>query len=111
MTQPIPWSLATVEADGHPVACIESGEHLYRLEPSLARAGLPGMVSLMALFDDFARARTAISIPPMRSLPPAASLPCSTPAKSCAPAPIISIISPRWACPARRNPSSGCSSS
>jgi 2-keto-4-pentenoate hydratase/2-oxohepta-3-ene-1,7-dioic acid hydratase in catechol pathway len=60
MTQPIPWSLATVEADGHPVACIESGEHLYRLEPSLARAGLPGMVSLMALFDDFARARTAI---------------------------------------------------
>ena len=47
------WALATVEAAGQPVACIEAGDALYRLEPSLARAGCPGITSVAALFDNW----------------------------------------------------------
>src|SRR5947207_1865756 len=36
------WSLATIDVDGTPVACIETSAGLYRLEPSLARVGLSG---------------------------------------------------------------------
>jgi 2-keto-4-pentenoate hydratase/2-oxohepta-3-ene-1,7-dioic acid hydratase in catechol pathway len=55
------WSLATVELDGHPVACLEVSEgKLYRLEPTLARAGLPGMASVITLFEDWDRSRAAI---------------------------------------------------
>ena len=54
------WALATVLADGHPLACLEAGEQLYRLAPTLARAGLPGMNSTIALFADWGRAHAAI---------------------------------------------------
>jgi len=54
------WSLATIEADGLPIACLDVDRLLFRLEPSLARAGLPGMVTLMDLFADWDRSLTAI---------------------------------------------------
>lgn len=54
------WSLATVEAAGVPVACIEVAGDLYKLEPTLARVGLPGKSSLTSLFDDWAKASTAL---------------------------------------------------
>lgn len=57
---PTSWALATIEASGEAVACIEAGGHLYRLEPSLARAGLAGMSSVMALFADWAAASRAL---------------------------------------------------
>ena len=55
------WSLATVEAHGAAVACIETGEGLFALEPSLARAGLPGMGSVAALFADWPAAEAALA--------------------------------------------------
>ena len=59
MTAPT-WSLATIDA-GQPSACLEVEGTLYRLEPSLARAGLPGMVTVMDLFADWERAKAAIA--------------------------------------------------
>lgn len=75
------WSLATVESGGHPVACLEAGPHLYRLQPSLARAGLPGMATTLDLFTDWDRSLAAIAaalplldeadiVPPGRRLAP-----------------------------------------
>lgn len=55
------WALATVEAQGKPVACLETGGRLYRLEPSLARAGLPGMATTIDLFADWPRAVAALA--------------------------------------------------
>jgi 2-keto-4-pentenoate hydratase/2-oxohepta-3-ene-1,7-dioic acid hydratase in catechol pathway len=54
------WSLATTLNAGQPVACIEWDGALYRLEPSLARAGLPGMAAVIDLFADWDRAAAAI---------------------------------------------------
>ena len=54
------WSLATIDTEPHPTACLEVQDRFYALEPSLARAGLPGMHSTIDLFADWARARTAI---------------------------------------------------
>lgn len=54
------WSLATVEEGGAPVACVEAGGSFYRLEPSLAAAGLPGRSTLMSLFDDWPKAAAAL---------------------------------------------------
>lgn len=54
------WALATVEAGGAPVACLEVGDKLYRLEPSLARVGLAGQCSVIGLFDDWARSLAAL---------------------------------------------------
>jgi 2-keto-4-pentenoate hydratase/2-oxohepta-3-ene-1,7-dioic acid hydratase in catechol pathway len=54
------WSLATLSGGAGGIACIEVGGNLYRLEPSLARAGLPGMTSLIGLFDDWERSRAAL---------------------------------------------------
>ena len=48
---PMPkWSLATIQHDGAPTACVETDRGLFRLGPSLARAGLPGMITVMDLF-------------------------------------------------------------
>ena len=58
MTAPT-WSLATI-ATGQPTACLEVDGTLYRLQPSLARAGLPGMATVMDLFADWDRSRAAI---------------------------------------------------
>jgi 2-keto-4-pentenoate hydratase/2-oxohepta-3-ene-1,7-dioic acid hydratase in catechol pathway len=55
-----PWALATVEVDGRPVACLEIGDRLYRLAPSLARAGGPAVDSVIALFDGWAVAAAAL---------------------------------------------------
>ncbi len=54
------WSLATVDVSGNPFACIETAEGLFALEPSLARAGLPGRTSVASLFDDWAAAEAAL---------------------------------------------------
>ncbi|WP_342359430.1 fumarylacetoacetate hydrolase family protein [Terrarubrum flagellatum] len=54
------WSLATVSAAEAPVACLEAGGSLYRLEPSLARVGLPGLTSVAALFADWPAAKPAL---------------------------------------------------
>lgn len=54
------WSLATVLANGEPTACFEQGGTLYRLEPTLARAGLPGMRAVLDLFADWDRALAAL---------------------------------------------------
>jgi 2-keto-4-pentenoate hydratase/2-oxohepta-3-ene-1,7-dioic acid hydratase in catechol pathway len=53
------WSLATVKLDG-PTACIEVGDGLYRLGPSLARTGFAGASTLIDLFVDWDRSRAAL---------------------------------------------------
>jgi 2-keto-4-pentenoate hydratase/2-oxohepta-3-ene-1,7-dioic acid hydratase in catechol pathway len=53
------WALATVELDG-PTACLEVGGHLYRLAPSLARAGWSGATDVAGLFSDWERSRAAL---------------------------------------------------
>ncbi len=54
------WSLATLSGGAGGIACLEIGGSLYHLEPSLARARLPGMTSLIGLFDDWERSRAAL---------------------------------------------------
>ena len=54
------WALATVEVAGAAVACLEAGAVLYRLQPSLARAGLPGLDSVAALFADWGKSEAAL---------------------------------------------------
>ena len=46
------WALATVSTPTGAVACLETGDRLHRLEPSLARVGLPGVASVHAVFAD-----------------------------------------------------------
>jgi 2-keto-4-pentenoate hydratase/2-oxohepta-3-ene-1,7-dioic acid hydratase in catechol pathway len=53
------WALATVKLD-RPVACLEVDGNLYRLEPSLARAGLSGVTDVASLFSDWDRSRVAL---------------------------------------------------
>jgi 2-keto-4-pentenoate hydratase/2-oxohepta-3-ene-1,7-dioic acid hydratase in catechol pathway len=55
------WALATIDAGGTPVACIEAGGHLYRLAPSLARAGHAPAASLIDLFSGWPRAAAALA--------------------------------------------------
>ena len=55
------WSLATVQTAAGPTACVEVGETLYRLEPSLRRAGLPGMTSVAGLFSDWPASLAALN--------------------------------------------------
>ncbi len=54
------WSLATIATQDGPLACVEAGGRLYRLGASLARAGVPGMTSVAALFSDWARVAAAL---------------------------------------------------
>jgi 2-keto-4-pentenoate hydratase/2-oxohepta-3-ene-1,7-dioic acid hydratase in catechol pathway len=54
------WSLATLEADGAPVACIETGGACHRLDPSLRRVGHPGAASVASLFANWDGARAAL---------------------------------------------------
>ena len=54
------WALATVEVAGAAIACLEVGGALYRLEPSLARAGYPDMDSVAGLFADWGQAAAAL---------------------------------------------------
>jgi len=51
------WFLATVEAAGEAVACLETGGGLYRLTPSLARVGYVGVGSVADLFRDWGYSR------------------------------------------------------
>jgi 2-keto-4-pentenoate hydratase/2-oxohepta-3-ene-1,7-dioic acid hydratase in catechol pathway len=44
------WSLANVETSTGPVACLETPNGLYALEPSLARVGHPGHDTVLSLF-------------------------------------------------------------
>lgn len=53
------WALATVALDG-PTACLEVGDNLYRLGPSLARAGWSGATDVASLFSDWDRSRAAL---------------------------------------------------
>ena len=57
----VEWALATVEVGGVAVACIEARGALYRLEPSLARAGFPGQASVAGLFADWQKAEAALA--------------------------------------------------
>jgi 2-keto-4-pentenoate hydratase/2-oxohepta-3-ene-1,7-dioic acid hydratase in catechol pathway len=54
------WALATAETPAGVVACFERDGRLYRLEPVLARAGLPGQTSVIGLFDHWGRAEAAL---------------------------------------------------
>ncbi|MGH7153494.1 MAG: fumarylacetoacetate hydrolase family protein, partial [Acetobacteraceae bacterium] len=54
------WALSTIDQDGQPTACLEIAGRLYRLEPALARAGLPGITAVIDLFGDWDRARAAL---------------------------------------------------
>jgi 2-keto-4-pentenoate hydratase/2-oxohepta-3-ene-1,7-dioic acid hydratase in catechol pathway len=54
------WSIATLEADGKAVACIEVGGSCYRLGAALSRQGLAGMDSVAALFADWERSAAAL---------------------------------------------------
>jgi 2-keto-4-pentenoate hydratase/2-oxohepta-3-ene-1,7-dioic acid hydratase in catechol pathway len=53
------WSLATVAMNG-PTACLEVGGALYRLGPSLSRAGITGVTTVVNLFTDWERSRAAL---------------------------------------------------
>jgi 2-keto-4-pentenoate hydratase/2-oxohepta-3-ene-1,7-dioic acid hydratase in catechol pathway len=53
------WSLATASLDG-PTAGIEVDGELYRLGPSLARAGMPGVTTVIDLFSDWDRSCAAL---------------------------------------------------
>jgi 2-keto-4-pentenoate hydratase/2-oxohepta-3-ene-1,7-dioic acid hydratase in catechol pathway len=53
------WALATVMLDG-PTACLEVDGNLYRLGPSLARAGWSGATDVASLFSDWDRSRAAL---------------------------------------------------
>ena len=54
------WGLATVEAEGGAIACFETQGQFYALAPTLARAGLPGMASVLDLFSDWPAAQAAL---------------------------------------------------
>lgn len=54
------WALATVEAGGKPVAVLEVGDKLYRLGPSLARAGHAGIDNVVDVFADWAKTHAAL---------------------------------------------------
>jgi 2-keto-4-pentenoate hydratase/2-oxohepta-3-ene-1,7-dioic acid hydratase in catechol pathway len=53
------WSLATVALD-RPTACLEVSGELYRLEPSLARAGSTRTATVIDLFSDWENSRAAL---------------------------------------------------
>jgi len=54
------WALATVEAGGKPVAVLEVGDKLYRLGPSLARAGHAGIDNVVDVFADWTKTQAAL---------------------------------------------------
>jgi 2-keto-4-pentenoate hydratase/2-oxohepta-3-ene-1,7-dioic acid hydratase in catechol pathway len=54
------WSLSTLESGGEAIACLEVGGSAYRLEPALARVGMPGVRAVAALFADWERSRRAL---------------------------------------------------
>lgn len=55
------WSLATVDVNGVAVACLETADGLFALEPSLARVGHPGQRTVAGLFDDWTAAEAALA--------------------------------------------------
>jgi len=62
MTMPAAaWSLATVDVNGVAVACLETADGLFALEPSLARVGHPGQRTVAGLFDDWTAAEAALA--------------------------------------------------
>ncbi|MFI5015872.1 MAG: fumarylacetoacetate hydrolase family protein [Hyphomicrobiales bacterium] len=54
------FSLATIDAAAGAIACIEVKDRLYRIEPALARVGLPGMTTVIGLFADWDRSIAAL---------------------------------------------------
>ncbi|MBV8912433.1 MAG: fumarylacetoacetate hydrolase family protein [Acetobacteraceae bacterium] len=73
------WALATIDTGVGPLACVERGGQLYRLEPVLARAGLPGEDAVLQLFEHWdwalealegAELRPEDAVPPGRRLAP-----------------------------------------
>ena len=79
--RPPSWSLATMEADGNAVACIEAHRRFHALEPSLKRVGHPGAMSVIGLFDDWETSLAALD-EAVRRLDPADTM---TPARRLAP--------------------------
>ena len=54
------WALATIASGPETIACIEAGGRRYRLEPSMARIGLPGQGTVMDLFAHWDQASAAL---------------------------------------------------
>jgi 2-keto-4-pentenoate hydratase/2-oxohepta-3-ene-1,7-dioic acid hydratase in catechol pathway len=54
------WTLATLRGEDGPEAVLETGGRAYRLGPSLARAGLPGMDAVADLFAEWPAALAAL---------------------------------------------------
>ena len=63
------WSLATIQGDAGSTACIEVQGSLYRLEPALARAGRPGMSSVIDLFANWDASLSALNVAAMQVVP------------------------------------------
>jgi 2-keto-4-pentenoate hydratase/2-oxohepta-3-ene-1,7-dioic acid hydratase in catechol pathway len=55
------WALATVSAEGGPLACLEVNGALYALRPALERVGLPGIGATIDLFADWDGAFAALN--------------------------------------------------
>jgi len=55
-----PWALATVGDTAAPIACLEVGGRLYRLDKTLERAGAPAVSSVVELFQDWETASAAL---------------------------------------------------
>lgn len=60
MTTENDWALVTLAGDAGPVACLETPTGCYRLEPSLARAGLAGVTQVHDLLARWDEARPAL---------------------------------------------------
>ncbi|GAA1872460.1 hypothetical protein GCM10009715_19060 [Paeniglutamicibacter psychrophenolicus] len=54
------WALATIESEGQTLACIETADGFFLLEPSLARVGLADQTTVISLFEDWAASATAL---------------------------------------------------
>jgi 2-keto-4-pentenoate hydratase/2-oxohepta-3-ene-1,7-dioic acid hydratase in catechol pathway len=55
------WALATVDENGVPVPCLEVDNALYRLAPSLQRAGTESWATVRGLFDNWERAQSILT--------------------------------------------------
>lgn len=89
-----PWALATVDGSDGLIGCVEAGGAFYAIEPSLRQAGLPGIGSTIALFDDCKHSKATLATAGRLELGNRVEgrrlAPCSTREGSCARDPIAS---------------------
>lgn len=60
MTDRNTWALVTLASESGPIACLETETGCYRLEPSLARAGLEGISQVHEVLADWENAKPAL---------------------------------------------------